>query len=124
MKNYPKNKVSADVKLEIEKKREVYICSAAKKEFKSAFEFWIAGISELVRRGESGNSDLCDGRYLPISKENLEYELKTLSSNLDILLKEKTFQSAMKMRYDKIFSGWYFVETKNQYHIIDLTRPN
>ena len=122
LKNHSKSKVNEHSKLEIEIKGHTYICQADKGEFSNPIEFWILGTSRLA--GESGNSDLWDGRFLPISKRNLETELNVLCTSFDELLAGKSFQSAMKMRYDKCFLGWYFVESEKQYHIIDLARPD
>lgn len=122
LKNPPKSEVKKNIKLEIEIKGHAYVCQADKGEFNNPFEFWILGTSKLT--GDSGNSDLWDGRFLPISKRNLEIELDVLCTSFDELLEGKSFRSAMKMRYDKCFLGWYFVESEKQYHIIDLARPN
>ena len=123
LKNWSSNELIQNTQIAIILKGYAYVCIGDKNKFKDAFDFWILGTSELIKK-ESGNSDLWDGRFLPISRENLETELNSLCSNLDILLGKETLKSAMKMRYDKVFSGWYFVETENKYHIIDLTRTN
>jgi len=122
LKNYSESEINKNIKLEIEIKGHAYVCQAYKEEFINPFEFWVLGSSKL--QGEAGNSDLWDGRFLPISRGNLEIELNALCASFDELLQGKSFESAMKMRYDKCFIGWYFVESEKQYHIIDLTRPN
>lgn len=95
---------------------------APKGAFPDPLTFWINGTKKIYAINNSFNSELSDGKFLPISADNLHAELKNLCSGLEYFLNGENFVSAMKMRTDRVLSGWYFLETESKYLIIDIVR--
>lgn len=107
----------------IEQSPTSFIYRASKDTFPDPLSFWINGTKKICAINNSFNSDLTDGKFFPISADNLRAELKDIGSGLEYFLNGENFVSAMKMRTDRLLSGWYFLETPSQYLIIDIVRP-
>lgn len=108
------------------KKRLLYgggVISGKKEDFDSAFNFWVNSVTKIINEKFDINADLFGGTYNPISLKTLEVLVGNACGSLSDYLNAENFVSAIEMDNNFKDSGCFFVETKEEFYLIDVFCP-
>ncbi|WP_421798375.1 hypothetical protein [Haliscomenobacter sp.] len=103
-----------------------YALRAKKGQFDGALDFWVNAIKKALADRKDLNADLSGGSYNPVDFELLETLSVAACCPISSVLEPTTFISAMEMSHEireKSWSNWFFVETTNEYLLVDLCCP-
>ncbi|PHN06995.1 hypothetical protein [Flavilitoribacter nigricans] len=91
-----------------------------KSEFTSPFNFWVNSVTKIIKDNFEIDADLYGGTYNPISLSTLEKLVTGSCGSLNLYLNTKEFVSAIELQNNSKKSGCFFVETENDYFLIDI----
>lgn len=104
-----------------------YALRAKKEQFDGALDFWVNAIKKALADRKDLNADLSGGSYNPVDFELLESLSVAACCPISSVLDPTTFISAMEMSHEirekMNRSNWFFVETTNEYLLVDLCCP-
>ncbi|MFK8005873.1 MAG: hypothetical protein AB8H03_05865 [Saprospiraceae bacterium] len=95
----------------------------AKKEYyETALDFWVSAVNKTQIDNSSIEVDLYGGSYNPISLETLKIVVSNSCTKIDNYINEDEFISSIEINNGP-FSGTFFIETINEYTLIDVYCP-
>lgn len=96
------------------------VIKGKKKDFPSAFNFWVNSITKITIEKFEIEADLDGGTYNPISLQTLEELVTNACGNLNQIIDKNMFVSAIELQNNSTKSGCFFVETIEEYFLIDV----
>jgi len=96
------------------------VIKGKKSDFKSAFNFWVNSVTKIVNDNFEIDADLDGGTYNPITLKTLEKLIENSCGRLASYLEKDKFISAIELQNNSEKSGCYFVETTDEYYLIDV----
>lgn len=104
-----------------------YALRAKKEQFDGALDFWVNAIKKALADRKDLNADLSGGSYNPVDFELLESLSVAACCPISSVLEPTTFIAAMEMSHEirkkDNSSNWFFVETTNEYVLVDSCCP-